>query len=238
MKPMDALTAVLVVLGVVAVLFLITRQRKQPSVESRPMNITVTAEYTPPKPTPDPGNPPDRSQLTKCERLGLTVKPGMTRRQVGEMLRQAMERPEIKARQDAYEAEQQAIAEAADREDYGDALVDERKEWQARCDLITATYMVAFKSGGKVVGDLMQFEKVEIEDAPKPFVRIDGLRPKVHRPRGESPYFEFEKEVTLKPAQILAVEQVPGEIDMFDLDGFERWLGKAQELAAEHRAKP
>lgn len=178
--------------------------------------------------------PPSKAQLDECARLGLTVKPGMTSRQVWQLVQDALKRPDVKARYDALLAEKAAIAEAADREEFGDALVDERKKWEALCD--GGPYLVVFKKGATVEADLLEFDQASIEGEKKPFVKVEAMRPKVYRnPHDSSPHFDFERAVSLKPAQILAVEKVPVAIDMFDLDAFDRWQRKAQELAAKYQ---
>lgn len=81
---------------------------------------------------------------------------------------------------------------------------------------------------------MVEFDSVEIEDDAKPYVKIGILRPKVRKPRDESHYIEWEKEVNLKSNQILHCRGLKTEVDMHDLDRFEKELNNAKELAAKY----
>uniref|UniRef100_C6DYV1 Uncharacterized protein n=1 Tax=Geobacter sp. (strain M21) TaxID=443144 RepID=C6DYV1_GEOSM len=188
---------------------------------------------SPPKSPEKPYKHPSKAQLEECERLGLIVRPGMTSRDVWQMMRDAKEDPRIKALDDAYHAQQRAIQEAEDREEYGDVVVDIYKKMEALCR-VGVHHLVVFKKGKKVDADVLEFERANIEDDIEKniHVKIEGLRPKIYKPRGayESPYIDWNKEIVFKSDQILEVETLPTPIDMFDLDQFEKALERARLL--------
>ncbi len=134
------------------------------------------------------------------------------------------------------EAQQRAVAEAEERARHRAAVEEELRKWDAYCDL--GTYLVAFNDyeGVRVHGELVQFENVVLEEEPVPIVTIQALLPEVYPARGSnSAYFEFERDILLRPAQILEAQKVPVEIDAFDLAGLGKWQQKARELAAKYQ---
>ncbi|MDD2337730.1 MAG: hypothetical protein PHD01_14300 [Geobacteraceae bacterium] len=174
---------------------------------------------------------PSKVQLEECKRLGLIVKPGMSSRDVWQMVRDAKEDPRIKALNDAYHAQQRAIQEAEDREEYGDVVVDKYKRMEALCR-VGVHHLVVFKKGKQLNADVFEFERASIEDENEKsiYVMVEGLRPKIYKPRGESPYIDWNKEIILKSEQILEVETLPKPIDMFELGDFEKALDRANQL--------
>ena len=150
------------------------------------------------------------------------------------MVGDAMKDPRIKALNDAYLAQQRAIQEAEDREEYGDVVVDNYKRMEALCQ-VGVHHVGVFKKGKQLDADILEFERASIEDMDekKPYVMVEGLRPKIYKPRGEDPRVEWNKEIVFKSSQILEVETLPTGIDLFDLDGFE----KAQERANQLKQK-
>lgn len=178
---------------------------------------------------------PSKAQLEECERLGLVVKPGMSSRDVWQMVRDAKEDPRIKALDDAYHAQQRAIQEAEDREEYGDVVVDNYKRMEALCR-VGVHHLVVFKKGKQVDADVLEFERASIEDENEKriYVMVEGLRPKIYKPRGESPHIDWNKEIVLKSDQILEVETLLKTIDMFELGDFEKALDRANQLKQKY----
>lgn len=229
---MELLKTVLLVPGVMAILSLVTRKLTPlgASAGAAPIVPATGKGSSLPLDTAGAGAPPSKLQLKECRQLGLTIGPGANSRQVSLEVNEIMDHSEGRDQKGA-------IGDAKDREKYGDALVKEWGEWQARCGSGTTTYMVVSEWGNDVIGDLMQFVSVRIDDGQKPIVRIDGRWPRIDwNPPEMDPYFEFKREVTLKPAQILAVEKVPVEIDMFDVEELDMWQKKAMQLAGKFRS--
>lgn len=177
---------------------------------------------------------PSKKQLEECERLGLVVKPNMSSREVWQLVEDAKKDPKIKKLYDEYIAEQNAIFEAADREEYGDAIVDELKKWEKVC-IVGVHHIVVFKKGKTLDADILEFERANIEEENKYYVKIEGLRPKIYKPRGESPYIEWEREITFRPQQIIELITLPQPIDMFDINGYEETLQKAHEIKEKYQ---
>lgn len=180
-----------------------------------------------------PIKPPTKTQIEVCERLGLNVKPDMSSHDVWQLVEDAKQKPEIKKLYDAYVAEQNAFLEAEDRDVYGDAIVDELKKWEKVCD--GNQYITVFKKGRTLSSDILEFEFANIEGEQKHYVKIEGLRPKIYKPRDESPYIEWEREISFRSEQILELIKLPKKIDMFDIDEYERTLLKAKEVEAKYQ---
>jgi len=178
---------------------------------------------------------PSKAQLEECERLGLEVKTGMSSRDVWQMVNEAKKNPRIKALDDAYLAKQRAIQEAEDREEYGDVVVDNYKRMEALCRA-GVHHIVVFKKGKQADADILEFERASIEDMDekKPYVMVEGLRPKIYKPRGEDPRVEWNKEIVFESSQILEVETLASGIDLFDIDGFEKTLERANQLKQKY----
>lgn len=177
---------------------------------------------------------PTKKQLEECKRLGLAVKPNMSSREVWQLVEDAKKDPKIKKLHDEYIAEQNAIFEAADREEYGDAIVDELKKWGKVCT-VGVHHIVVFKKGKTLDADILEFERANIEGENKYYVKIEGLRPKIYKPRGESPYIEWEIEITFYPQQIIELITLSQPIDMFDINGYEEALQKANEIKEKYK---
>ncbi|MCK4621531.1 MAG: hypothetical protein KAT62_04870 [Desulfuromonadales bacterium] len=175
--------------------------------------------------------PPSKSQREECEYLGLTIKPKMTSHDVWRMINDAVENPKYKALQDAYIAEKNSPFEQEDRGEYGDALVDELNKWEKIC--YPDQYLVTYKKGKTLRSDIVEFERAYIEDAQKPYVKIEALLPKIRKPKNDEPSIEWEKETTFRPKQILDCKKLPQEIDMFDVAKYEQILAAAKETEAK-----
>jgi len=175
---------------------------------------------------------PSQNQLEECERLGLKVKPHMSSRDVWQLVKDAKEKPEIKILDDKYIAEQNAILEKEDREEYGDAVVDELKKWEKVCD--GNHYIVVYKKGKTLASNILEFESANIEGEKKFYVKIDALLPKTYKPRNDSHSIEWEKEISFRPEQILEIKEMLQQIDMFDIEGYEAALLHAKEIEAKY----
>ena len=125
-----------------------------------------------------------------------------------------------------------------DREEYGNALVDERNKWEA-LSVPGVQYLITYKKGKTLRSDIVELDCVEIEDAAKPYVRIEALLPKVFRkPRdGGSPYLEWDKDTVFRPKQILEYRKLDQPIDMFDVDSYDRILQEAKEVEEKYLTK-
>jgi hypothetical protein len=176
---------------------------------------------------------PGKKQLEECERYGLTINPNMNSHEVWQFIENAKKDPQIKKIHDDYIAAQNAIYETVDREEYGDAIVDEQKKYTNLC-LVGVHHIVVFKKGKTLGADIIEFESVNIEGDNKHYVKVDGLRPKIYKPRGESPYIEWEKEISFRPNQILEIITLPEPIDMFELKDYQKALDRAEKLKEKY----
>jgi len=217
---------VLVALVLLLLVYALTKKFGSSDAEKSTSDLSEIPRSAPPPETattPDPGKPSSKPQHEERSRPGMSVTPDLASREAWEIV-------QAKLKRRAEVTNTKAEACEADR----DALADTCRRWEAFCDL--NTYMVVIRDGEQVVGELLEFENVSIENKPTPSVKIDALRPKVHGPTGNNPaYFEFETEITMRSAQILEAQKVPIEIDMFDMDELENWRQKAKVLAAKYQ---
>jgi hypothetical protein len=178
--------------------------------------------------------PPSKKQREECNVLGIPIKPDMSSRDVWKILKDAVEDPENRALLDEHYAHEYAIAEDDERHEYGNALIDELHRWEDLC-IVSAHYLVTYKKGKTLKSDVMEFERVEIEEVQKPYVKIEALIPKVKRPKNELPWLEWDKEITLRPKQMHEFTKLPQQIHMDDVDGYERILEEAKVIELKYR---
>ena len=174
--------------------------------------------------------PPSNRQRTECEALGLIIKPNMTSRDAWRILNDALENPKYKALLDAHYAYDNALDEDEERHEYGNSLIDERNKWEEIADCRNGQYLVTYKKGKTLRSDVVEFDGADIEDAQKPYVKIEALLPKVRKPRDELPWIEWEKETSFRPKQILEFKKLSQQIDTLDIDGYELILNEAKEI--------
>lgn len=188
-----------------------------------------------------PYKPPSKKQVEECEAIGLIIKPKMSSHDVWEMLNEARDNPKYKTRFEEYHAKQQASYYAELKEEcseefnekFAEELVADLKKWE-KCSISAQQSLIIYKKGKTITADVVEFDRVDIDDSSKPYVKIEILRPKICKPRDESPYLEWGKEVALKPKQILFCRKLKEDIDISDIDGYERILKKAEEIKAKY----
>lgn len=176
---------------------------------------------------------PSKSKIEECKRLGLEIKPSMSNHDVWKLLEEAKKGPKIKKLHDEYIAEQNAICEAEEREEFANDVVDEQKKWAKLC-LVGVQHIVIFKKGNALEAEILEFEGANIQGESKHYVVIEALKPKFYKPRGESPYIEWAKEINLRPQQIIDVFTLPTPIDLYDIRAYEDALSKAKVLKEKH----
>jgi len=172
---------------------------------------------------------PSKSKIEECTRLGLEIKPNMSNYDVLKLLEEALKDPKIRKRHDDYIAEQNAICEAEEREEFGNDVVDEQQKWAKLC-LVGVQHIVIFKKGKTIEAEILEFERADIQGESKYHVVIEALKPKIYKPRGESPYIEWVKEFNLRPQHIMDVLTLPTPIDLYDIKAYEHALNKAKAL--------
>lgn len=183
-----------------------------------------------------PIQPPGNSQIKLCKRLGLEITPKMSRADVSKLIEDALQQEEYRAIFDEIEREREEEFECEERAEYGDEVVDELKKWEKLCDP-DRHYIVVYKRGGKIQSDVVEFEYAEILELKKPSVSVSLLLPKTHRDADGEPgdyYIEWEREISLMPKQILLIESLPQQIDIFDMQAFELAKAKALKLQIEY----
>lgn len=196
------------------------------------------SDYPPPKKR---FSPPSSTKIELCKRLGLQINPTMNYLEVNKIIEDAKKDPKIKLLYDEYtaekekhNAEQNAIVDAEEREECGDDLVDERNKWE-KIGSHRVQHIVVFKKGKTLDADILEFEGASIKkNESKYYVEINGLRPKIHKSRNEFPYVEWEKEITLRPDQIIEVVTLPKQIDLFEIDEYENALNRAKILKEKY----
>jgi len=169
--------------------------------------------------------PPSGRNRALARRLNLSIEPWMQNSDVYQLIQAALVDPSRRVLFDALQAEESAAAEREEREELGDTLYEESKRWEQLCDP-HAHYLVTFKKGETMQTDVVEFEAVDVDRSrARSPIRVSILRPKKFEPRGEDAYLSWEREVSLRPDQILRVERLPTAIDEFDVERYERTIG-------------
>ena len=170
---------------------------------------------------------PSRTQRQICERLGVPIPADMDSRSVHALIQEAVRDPQKKALFDAYERERAAEAEREEREELGDELFEIVKPWEALSDA-GGQYLARFKRGKTEHVDVVEFDPLDLDPSrARSPVKVCLLLPKRRTERDTDAYLEWEREVALTPEQILSLEKLPQEIDMFDIAAYEAVLAKA-----------
>jgi len=159
----------------------------------------------------------------------------MYREDVSMLLSDSLKQEKYKKIYDEIQRERDEEFEKEDRETYGDLLVDELKKWEQYCD-VNNQYILVFKRGGKVQYEIAEFETAEIVGENKYSIQLGVLLPKRHKDKDTGDYIEWEKEVNLKPNQVLKIEALSEPIDMFDLETYEATKTKCEAMASEFMA--
>ncbi|MBW6508828.1 MAG: hypothetical protein K0A94_04695 [Desulfuromonadales bacterium] len=179
---------------------------------------------------------PNTKQRHTCARLGLEITPDMGYRYVAQMIEEALQNPKLKAIEELYISEEEALMEDEEREEYGNALIDERNKWEQRC-VPGDQHLVIYKKGKTPHCDIVEFDFAEIDDSNKPYLKIGAMIPKIFRKPSDGglPYLEWDKEIIFRPKQILEVKKLKQPIDMNDVELYDGILEKAQKLVEKHQ---
>jgi hypothetical protein len=195
-----------------------------------------------------PIKPPSISQIELCGRLGLEITPKMGYEHVSSMLRKSLKEEKHKNIYDAIQEEHNEQFEKINREEYGDKIVDELKKWETYCD-VNKQYYLIFKRGGELVFDIAEIASAAIFGektvgektvgektvGTAMFCVQLGIRlPKARNERHAGDYVEWEKQITLKPEQILRIEALEEPIDMFDLSAYVTAKNKCKSMAEKY----
>jgi len=89
------------------------------------------------------------------------------------------------------------------------------------------------KRGGKIQSDVAEFETAEIVGESKYSIQLSVLLPKLYKDSDTGDYLEWEKEVILKPSQVLRIEPLSESIDMHDVETYKATKARSDALANE-----
>lgn len=179
--------------------------------------------------------PPTKSNKEICERLGLQIQPNMGNKDVYFLIQDAIKDPRYKALYDQLNQEKAAALEREEREEYGDELYEEIQKWEKLCD-VRKHYAAVFRQGKSIKFDILELEQVEIEGTNASTLKVEALRPKKYRDREIGDYLEWEKEIRLKPKDILILKALPKQLDIYDVSGYEKLLRVCESWASKYAA--
>jgi hypothetical protein len=182
-----------------------------------------------------PATRPSRNQVVLCERLGLESTAKMSREDVSRMLEVALQQEKYKQIYDQIQKAKEAEFVKEDRATYGDTLIDELEKWQRYCDP-HKQYILIFKRGQQVQFDVAEFETAEIIGGSKHSIQLGVLLPKLHKDKDTGDYLEWERELNLKPSEVLKIERLADAIDMFDIKTYQETKARCEAIANEYRA--
>lgn len=183
-----------------------------------------------------PKQPPGNSQVRLCDRLGLTIAPKMSRSDVSKLIERALQQEKYRAIYDEIEREREEEYDREERAEYGDEIVDELRKWEKICAL-RIHHIALFKHRGKTICEVIEFEVAEIAGERKYSIKLGMFLPKIHKDKDDKILgtysIEWEKEVSVKSDQILAMETLSGEIDNYDTESYEVARARCDELLGE-----
>ncbi|MCB1697036.1 MAG: hypothetical protein KDI34_12470 [Halioglobus sp.] len=152
------------------------------------------------------------------------MSPTMSNRDVYLTIQKAIEKPRFKALYDELERERADTAAEAERAELGQELYGAIEKWRKLCDP-NRHYAVVFRQGKTIKWDVLEFEEVSSDDSRVASIRVQVLAPKRRKERDTGEYLEWEKEIKLKPENILEVQALPKPVDMYDVATYEKLLG-------------
>ncbi len=184
--------------------------------------------------------PPSKKQIEECQLLGIKIAPNANSRGIWELVEKAKITPPTKEIWEEHCRLKREQEYENHLEDYTDefgaqvaeTVIGEYRRWsEDSLEGGGCQRVVVFKRGKTVSVDVIELERVELEEtsAGKPFVALSFLRPKIYKGKAdESPWIEWEKEFNLKSHQVLEHHRLDVPIDMFDIDHYEKVISDAQ----------
>ena len=166
--------------------------------------------------------PPNKQNLATAKDLGLTITGNMSDRDVYCLIKDAEKDPKHADYFAEIERRKQQELDEMNIEEYGEELGGEVNHWERLCDG-KHYYLAEFLIGKNTLVDIIQFEDVAAERGKPTSVKIYCTRPKIVRD-GDDPHLEWDKDLYLKPAKLIRLEELPKEPDIYDISGYKESL--------------
>ena len=179
--------------------------------------------------TGDEKYPPSGEQRGICRRLGLTIEPGTSKAAVARVLVKALRDPRNQASERAHQHQVAEELERDDREEYGDAPVDERKKWEALSQ--SAAYLIVLRRGKKVLADVVTLGSPDIVGDGKYHVEMELSFFKISREDGH-PCLDWAKDLTVRTADILHIELVAEDTTYLEVEEYKTLRARGANIAA------
>ena len=93
-------------------------------------------------------------------------------------------------------------------------------------------YSIIFQRGKSTISDVAEFEEVLVEGKKKLFLKIGLTLPKLYKNKSEGDHLEWEKEVRIRPSQILFIKELQDTIDIFDVQRYDLVVDTLKSKAA------
>lgn len=181
-------------------------------------------------------NLPSRTQREICARLGISIENNSTHEDVRASIKESLKDPIMQALYQDYRDEQSALAEQELREQFGVALYEECEKWEKLC-IAGQQYIAVYKKGAQIKSNVIELEAACIEGEKRYALIIYALLPKISKDRIIGSSIEWEKEMKLKPSQILELKPFHTSIDIFDVQVYEQALVIAKRLETTYMAQ-
>lgn len=179
------------------------------------------------RPYAHPKRSPTRTQREICERIGIQIPRDLGSCEVHQLIQRSLEDPEKRSLFDQYEGERNAASEREEREELGSELYEQVKHWEVFSDA-GGQYMVTFQRGSTTHLDIVEFDAPDVDpDRRRNPLKVCLLLPRVYKDRDTGDYLEWEREVSLAPEKILAIEKLSPEIDLFDIERYRKLIAQA-----------
>jgi len=166
-------------------------------------------------------NPPTKNQINLCNELGLAVSNSMSKADVSSLISESLKKECYLQRYNKLKGIDEAVDLKEDIEEYGEKIALGLRKWKKICD-DKAHYLLAFKKGQKTYHDLVEFASVDISGARKYKLSIEIILPKKVKGSGAY-YYDWDKFVTITPENILHLESINEELELFDRDKIEQY---------------
>ena len=161
--------------------------------------------------------PPSKKNLGTCERVGLKVRWWMSDQDTYKMIQAA--RNDVRFSEAFASIDHEAMLESdkMDREEYGDSLFEKCLPFKRLCDS-GDYYLAVFKVRGKTQFDVLCFDYIDVE--PPSLIEIYASRPVICREKDNEHVMYGEKDLLLKPTNLVCYTKLESEPDIFDVDGY------------------
>jgi hypothetical protein len=189
--------------------------------------------------------PAKQEQIELCKRVGIPLPPGTTCGDADKLIENARQNLKYAAQfrkiDDEFQRELEAEEDSELREQYGDKLLNEFRQWEKLSVESGTQYLMVFRRGKEIAVEVVEFEDgPEIIEGKSPYIKLSLLLPK--KERHDRDYFslEWEKEMEIRSSNVLHIQKldrtfsdctVVFEQESPDYEAYRKVIEKAKEFS-------